>query len=92
MGRYNGSQQKKLKRLREAKAKAQGNKCHWCEGEFTEMNRPTVDHILPHSKGGKLKLDNIVAACYPCNQERKDLDFYSFKIATLVKTLTLGNM
>jgi 5-methylcytosine-specific restriction endonuclease McrA len=32
----------------------------------------TADHILPVSKGGKDRADNLRAACIPCNEHRGD--------------------
>lgn len=33
---------------------------------------PTVDHIVPESKGGKTSYDNLVTCCPPCNREKAD--------------------
>lgn len=30
----------------------------------------TIDHLIPHSLGGADVVDNLVAACWPCNQAR----------------------
>lgn len=78
MGRYNGYRQKKLKEYRLAKVIEQCNKCFWCHTPFTVSNPATVDHIIPHHKGGKLQLDNIVAACFTCNNERGELSFEEY--------------
>ena len=32
----------------------------------------TIDHIVPHSLGGRTTPDNLVAACWPCNFGRGD--------------------
>lgn len=33
----------------------------------------TIDHVVPISKGGgKFDKDNVVVACYPCNQEKSN--------------------
>src|SRR3954465_3676433 len=31
---------------------------------------PTVDHVIPRSRGGKSVWENIVAACPPCNRRK----------------------
>lgn len=33
----------------------------------------TIDHVVPKSKGGKDKWDNVVTACNSCNNEKADL-------------------
>ncbi|HCB34739.1 MAG TPA: HNH endonuclease [Acidimicrobiaceae bacterium] len=40
---------------------------HVCAGEATE-----VDHIKPVTAGGSDDLDNLQAACGPCNKEKGD--------------------
>jgi 5-methylcytosine-specific restriction endonuclease McrA len=31
-----------------------------------------IDHVHPASKGGPTTLDNLVAACQPCNNGKRD--------------------
>lgn len=30
----------------------------------------TVDHVIPRSEGGATRRENVVLACFPCNQGR----------------------
>lgn len=34
---------------------------------FVYVVRATVDHVLPHSRGGLTNLDNLVTSCWSCN-------------------------
>ncbi len=47
------------------------NRCQYCNNIFREPEL-TVDHVIPRSKGGKSVWDNVVAACKPCNQKKRD--------------------
>jgi|TARA_A100000172_G_scaffold32948_2_gene19760 5-methylcytosine-specific restriction endonuclease McrA len=46
-------------------------KCQYCAQNFREANL-TIDHVIPKSKGGCSTWDNVVAACKPCNQKKRD--------------------
>lgn len=43
--------------------------CQYCNTPYTKNNL-TLDHVLPLSKGGRTKWENIVAACGPCNTRK----------------------
>ena len=47
------------------------NRCQYCANQFREGDL-TIDHVLPRSKGGLSTWDNVVAACKPCNQKKRD--------------------
>lgn len=32
----------------------------------------TIDHVLPRARGGKHAWENVVIACYPCNNKKGD--------------------
>ncbi|MCD5345060.1 HNH endonuclease [Agromyces sp. S2-1-8] len=41
--------------------------CQYCGGEATE-----ADHIIPKDAGGRDELDNLLAACKPCNSSKSN--------------------
>jgi len=43
-------------------------KCAYC----LEVCTPTMDHVIPVSRGGKHERENIVPACHPCNSSKCD--------------------
>lgn len=46
--------------------------CQYC-GVKLPMSQLNYDHVLPRSKGGKTVWDNIVMACYPCNDRKGNM-------------------
>ena len=48
----------------------QKNRCYHCTKKFTQNRPPTIDHIIPLSKGGEHGPLNIVASCRPCNSSK----------------------
>ena len=50
--------------------RAQGGKCAGCKKRFNKRLKPTLDHILPLSKGGGHKRTNLQAMCMPCNSSK----------------------
>jgi 5-methylcytosine-specific restriction endonuclease McrA len=47
------------------------NRCQYCAKSFREADL-TIDHVIPKSKGGNSRWTNVVAACKPCNQKKRD--------------------
>ena len=45
------------------------NTCQYC-GIDLYKKRSTMDHILPKSRGGKMRWDNIVLCCQKCNSKK----------------------
>jgi len=45
--------------------------CQYCNTKVSNKSA-TMDHVLPVSKGGKTRWDNIVTACAPCNGRKGD--------------------
>lgn len=42
-------------------------RCAYCRDHAT-----TVDHVVPRSRGGQHRWDNVVASCRPCNHTKAD--------------------
>lgn len=52
-----------------------GGRCHMCGGQVdarSDARRPTRDHVVPKSKGGRGTDDNIRLAHWRCNQLKGD--------------------
>jgi hypothetical protein len=48
-----------------------GNDCVWCRRAFdNHLVVPTTEHLVPRIKGGPSWIENEVAACKRCNNER----------------------
>lgn len=45
--------------------------CHYCNEPLT-FQTSTIDHIVPRSQGGANADENLVLACFPCNQTKGD--------------------
>lgn len=50
----------------------QNHKCAHCHTQFTVNFQPTIDHIIPVSRGGGLTADNVQALCRRCNSKKGD--------------------
>jgi 5-methylcytosine-specific restriction endonuclease McrA len=47
--------------------------CQYCGVKFHSKHL-TLDHVIPKSNGGKRNWENIVAACYPCNRLKANMN------------------
>ncbi len=60
---------------------AQDGACFYCGRTMTLSignRRATIDHRVPLSRGGRHDPDNLVAACYRCNQWKGDEEEETF--------------
>lgn len=65
------------RRWRQAQVAA-GACCHYCGERLTQSlagvpqrgTDATYDHLTPRSAGGDSSQDNLVLACYSCNQQK----------------------
>jgi 5-methylcytosine-specific restriction endonuclease McrA len=55
---------------REALLARDGDLCYYCERQFSEELPPTFEHLVSLKDGGTDKLENLVLACWPCNNAR----------------------
>lgn len=72
--RVRNSKRRAAKRRRIADE--QGWLCHWCGIPMADQSMlphsATTDHLIPLSKGGSNRRENLVAACKQCNEMRAD--------------------
>ncbi len=67
----------------------EGRKCYWCGCDTVmvdnqQPNQATVDHIVPRYNGGLSTADNVVSACYRCNNRRNHEDFRGLEEGALL--------
>ena len=46
-----------------------GFECGYCG---RKVSQPTIDHVIPRSKGGKTIFENVVTCCGRCNEKKED--------------------
>ena len=61
---------------RKAAYKRSDGLCHWCGRELEAFE---ADHLIPHSVGGPTTDDNLVAACFRCNQQKSAMSEAEFR-------------
>lgn len=53
--------------------------CYYCKVEISRYHpvdywkRATIDHLVPLSRGGTNRQENLVGSCYRCNREKADI-------------------
>jgi hypothetical protein len=52
-----------------------GRKCAYCKAENTPLE---IEHVIPKSRGGSNRIDNLTLACRPCNQKKNNLTATEF--------------
>ena len=62
----------------------QEGRCNGCRSEFTFRN-PTIDHIVPDSRGGTDHVENLQLLCGLCNSVKGDRpqDYRSVRLREL---------
>ena len=63
-------------RLLQALSEAQNWRCCYCGIRVSDTfyDQPTLEHVIPKSKNGGDHPDNLVMACYACNNARSNQD------------------
>lgn len=46
-------------------------KCQYCGGAVPR-DEMTFEHVIPRDRGGRTRWDNVVTACWPCNQKKRN--------------------
>lgn len=52
--------------------------CVFCNIKLT-FDYATIDHIIPHSKGGPNIIENLTISCMDCNSNRGSVSFDDWK-------------
>ena len=73
------SRKRRTRRIVAALIERDGDLCAYCRQPFDEERPATVDHVVPRSRGGSNELDNLVAACRPCNQAKGAMSAVAFR-------------
>ena len=60
-----------------------GLACCYCAEGIEEGAKLTLDHVVPHSKGGSNDARNLVTACHRCNSNRGDRSITTFAAAVV---------
>lgn len=79
---------RKLRRLRNKLWADNNGCCHYCQkmtflpaqvhDSQNKHNLATLDHIIVRARGGTDDLENLVLACYECNQYRGVMNYEDF--------------
>jgi 5-methylcytosine-specific restriction endonuclease McrA len=51
---------------------SKASSCYWCNENFSETLKPTIDHFIPLSRGGKHEVENLVHSCRFCNSRKNN--------------------
>ena len=67
-------QQQKMERLllKHQLLHEQRWRCYICGCGLNSRQRPTIEHVVPKSRGGSNEPRNLRIACQPCNVDKND--------------------
>jgi hypothetical protein len=58
-----------------------GLACVWCGAAAEDGAQLTLDHLMPHARGGSNAPRNLVTACHRCNSSRGKRSVPAFALA-----------
>ncbi len=61
---------RQLRKTRWWQQKTSSGKCYYC-GQKVGFANLTMDHVIPLSRGGSSRKDNLVPCCKDCNNKKK---------------------
>lgn len=67
--RYDRVPQRTLRFNRRNLFARDGHRCQYCGRSFP-ISQLSIDHVLPRSRGGETRWDNVVSACLTCNTRK----------------------
>lgn len=73
-----------LKKVDKVLSKTDGH-CVYCGILVYERENLNIDHIIPKSKGGKTKFDNLIPSCKSCNSFKGALTASEFATKAIRK-------
>ena len=62
----------KVHKLRRKLARRDGARCFYCRHHFTDLHTATFDHYIPYRVWRTHRQENLVLACWDCNQAKAD--------------------
>lgn len=65
--------------------------CAYC-GVKLEINKFTVDHLVPKCNMGKNNIDNLLPCCTQCNKKKGNLSLDLFRLKTFWTVLTIADL
>ena len=80
-GEYCRGERKPAALMKEESEKMEkGQICHYCEKPFPSGKGLQAEHMLPISRGGPNKGENILFACQSCNGSKGNKDFIAWAL------------
>lgn len=80
-GKYFRGERKPDVLMKEEREKMKkGHICHYCEKPFPSDKGLEIEHMLPTSRGGPNKNENVVYACRSCNSKKNNRDFITWAL------------